>query len=156
MPDATVLGRGMWNLSVTQADIKKVHICSKRLISLMPRHGKYFEDIMPKGPYPPCVNMAGRALLAGYHRFVCLKQIKHYSTYSELYTVGVLFNTFRKYKHMAKQNVWQCVLGRWLKGWCCSDYQYKTKRVNNWLVQKRDAALKNKSKFRLVLLMGTR
>ena len=26
------------------------------------------EGILPKGPYPPCVSMAGRALLAGYHR----------------------------------------------------------------------------------------
>ena len=28
----------------------------------------YFEGILPKGPYLPCVSMAGRALLAGYHR----------------------------------------------------------------------------------------
>ena len=27
-----------------------------------------FEGILPKGPYLPCVSMAGRALLAGYHR----------------------------------------------------------------------------------------
>ena len=26
------------------------------------------EGILPKGPYLPCVSMAGRALLAGYHR----------------------------------------------------------------------------------------
>ena len=26
----------------------------------------YIEDILPKGPYLPCVSMAGRALLAGY------------------------------------------------------------------------------------------
>ena len=25
-----------------------------------------FEGILPKGPYLPCVSMAGRALLAGY------------------------------------------------------------------------------------------
>ena len=30
----------------------------------------YFEGILPKGPYPPCLRMADRALLAGYHRFV--------------------------------------------------------------------------------------
>ena len=30
----------------------------------------YFEGILPKGPYLPCVSMAGRALLAGYPRFV--------------------------------------------------------------------------------------
>ena len=28
----------------------------------------HIEGILPKGPYLPCVSMAGRALLAGYHR----------------------------------------------------------------------------------------
>ena len=31
---------------------------------------KYSEGILPKGPYLPCVSMAVRALLAGYHRYV--------------------------------------------------------------------------------------
>ena len=31
---------------------------------------RYFEGILPKGPYLPCVSMAGRVLLAGYPRFV--------------------------------------------------------------------------------------
>ena len=30
----------------------------------------YIEGILPKGPYLPCVSMAGRALLAGYPRHV--------------------------------------------------------------------------------------
>ena len=30
---------------------------------------KYVEGILSKGPYLPCVSMAGRALLAGYHRY---------------------------------------------------------------------------------------
>ena len=30
----------------------------------------YIEGILPKGPYLPCESMAGRALLAGYHRYV--------------------------------------------------------------------------------------
>ena len=29
----------------------------------------YFDGILPKGPYPPCLRMADRALLAGYPRF---------------------------------------------------------------------------------------
>ena len=32
----------------------------------------HFEDILPKGPYLPCVSMAGRALLAGYPWFVIM------------------------------------------------------------------------------------
>ena len=30
----------------------------------------HFEGILPKGPYQPCVSMAGRALLARYLRFI--------------------------------------------------------------------------------------
>ena len=32
--------------------------------------GVYIEGILPKGPYRPCVSMAGRALLAGYRRHI--------------------------------------------------------------------------------------
>ena len=32
----------------------------------------YIEGNLPKGPHLPCVSMADRALLAGYHRYVCL------------------------------------------------------------------------------------
>ena len=30
----------------------------------------YIDGILPKGPYPPCLRMAGRALLAGYPRYL--------------------------------------------------------------------------------------
>ena len=29
-----------------------------------------FDGILPKGPYPPCLRMADKALLAGYHRII--------------------------------------------------------------------------------------
>ena len=32
--------------------------------------GLYIDGILPKGPYPPCLRMADRALLAGYTRYV--------------------------------------------------------------------------------------
>ena len=32
----------------------------------------HVECILPKGPYLPCVSMAGRALLTGYHRCVSI------------------------------------------------------------------------------------
>ena len=35
----------------------------------------YIEGILPKGPYLPCVSMAGRALLAGYPRYVNLAKL---------------------------------------------------------------------------------
>ena len=31
----------------------------------------HIEGILPKGPYRPCVSMADRALLVGYHRYMC-------------------------------------------------------------------------------------
>ena len=33
-------------------------------------NNKHIEGILPKGPYLPCVSMAGRALLAGYPRYI--------------------------------------------------------------------------------------
>ena len=42
-----------------------------------------FEGILPKGPYLPCVSMAGRALLAGYHRILLgERQGRVYPAYS--------------------------------------------------------------------------
>ena len=35
----------------------------------------HIEGILPKGPYLPCVSMAGRALLAGYPRYVYSSRI---------------------------------------------------------------------------------
>ena len=32
----------------------------------------HIEGILPKGPYPPCLSMADRALLAGYPRYITL------------------------------------------------------------------------------------
>ena len=67
-----------------------VHIVSKviwyRLAAQLSRHmpnslvfSIYFEGhingILPKGPHPPCLRMADRALLAGYHRYICHIQI---------------------------------------------------------------------------------
>ena len=40
--------------------------CHIHYLSCAPHH---IEGILPKGPYLPCVSMAGRALLAGYHEY---------------------------------------------------------------------------------------
>ena len=37
-------------------------------LRLLPGNHTHIEGILPKGPYLPCVSMAGRALLAGYPR----------------------------------------------------------------------------------------
>ena len=41
-----------------------------KVISWRETGQRYIEGILPKGPYLPCVSMASRALLAGYHRYV--------------------------------------------------------------------------------------
>ena len=50
-----------------------------------------FEGILPKGPYLPCVSMAGRALLAGYPRIVpnckLVNKIKYATTHTA--SIGV-------------------------------------------------------------------
>ena len=35
----------------------------------IPHYWPFIEGILPKGPYPPCLRMADRALLAGYPRY---------------------------------------------------------------------------------------
>ena len=42
-----------------------------------------FDGILPKGPYLPCVSMAGRALLAGYHRVITAVTQAEYKLESE-------------------------------------------------------------------------
>ena len=39
-----------------------------------PARQQHVDGILPKGPYPPCLRMADRALLAGYPRIVKLKR----------------------------------------------------------------------------------
>ena len=50
-------------------------------------HKTHFEGILPKGPYLPCVSMAGRALLAGYPRFIW-RRISIYFSVQELLCWG--------------------------------------------------------------------
>ena len=42
--------------------------CSSPLSTVIGRNHTYIEGILPRGPYLPCVSVAGRALSAGYHR----------------------------------------------------------------------------------------
>ena len=64
-----------WQLSVLDRDDMHVRQGNWFHTVLSPwhwprwRHIRHIEGILPKGPYLPCVSMAGRALLAGYHRY---------------------------------------------------------------------------------------
>ena len=59
---------------ILKADIEgilpKIHRAWSIMASLILKAD--IEGILPKGPYLPCVSMAGRALLAGYHRHVTI------------------------------------------------------------------------------------
>ena len=50
-------------------DVNTENPCSHSVLSSSAPENK-FEGILQKGPYPPCLRMAGRALLAGYPRSV--------------------------------------------------------------------------------------
>ena len=55
----TTPGCSKWNFYMFEAWIFSWNIMN----------GIYIEGILPKGPYPPCLRMADRALLAGYPRY---------------------------------------------------------------------------------------
>ena len=62
----------------------------------------YFDGILPKGPYPPCLRMSERALLAEYPRFTCLKVVQHpIFHYYNLYVMIVIDNLLA-----SLNNVW--------------------------------------------------
>ena len=62
----TVHGFGNSGVSVCQSQTATWFL-SKQQIYIMTLK---FKGILPKGPYLPCVSMAGRALLAGYHQIM--------------------------------------------------------------------------------------
>ena len=76
----------------------------------------YYEGILPKGSYLPCVSMAGRALLAGYHRIsmspqrrtiLCLLSVSNRCTYirqSLSEYNGLLFWVLQSKQHRWKQS----------------------------------------------------
>ena len=57
---------------------KNMHNTCVLIRSISGQFYLYIEGILPKGPYLPCISMAGRALLAGYHRcnMTCYHDIK--------------------------------------------------------------------------------
>ena len=76
----------------------------------------YIEGILPKGPYLPCICMAGRALLAGYHRHVfhstgpSLVQLLFLKQYQLIWQqTSLKFD--RKYnKCHSWKTIWKCCL----------------------------------------------
>ena len=60
----------------------------------------YYESILPKGPYLPCVSMLGRALLAGYHRL--LDPVLIPSIFSKMLTTQG-WDTFARFMYFSVQ-----------------------------------------------------
>ena len=73
-----ILSWNQWNvfgINTTQRDVLQSRIDKKKSALFLPIGWHFwvpghFECILPKGPYPPCLRMADRALLAGYPRFL--------------------------------------------------------------------------------------
>ena len=64
----------------------------------------YIEGILPKGPYLPCVSMAGRTLLAGYPRYIL----------SIIYICNIGSTTDIKSNNLRNGIFFICILCRWL------------------------------------------
>ena len=63
----------------------------------------YIEGILPKGPYLPCVSMAGRALLAGYHWYA--RSIGEATSFPSK-VCSLLINFMIYHKKGQKEQVW--------------------------------------------------
>ena len=63
----------------------------------------YIERILPKGPYPPFLRIADRALLAGYPRYDNYTQIKTIRTPKEIFIQQDEIMTFRLYFYVQSQ-----------------------------------------------------
>ena len=63
------------------------------------------EGILPKGPYLPCVSMAGRALLAGYHRNMGIISFKVTQAFSNTSSLVIWY--FRKWPMRSGQTLQQ-------------------------------------------------
>ena len=62
-----------------------IHACPNLITDASGISVHYIEGILPKGPYLPCLSMAGRALLAGYHRYILFSNIVNYQFYNITY-----------------------------------------------------------------------
>ena len=49
----------------------------------------YIKGILPKGPYLPCISMAGRALLAGYHRCMECRKCCHCAYIWQVWAISI-------------------------------------------------------------------
>ena len=92
-------------------------ICYMKMITIDTKTRTHFDGILPKGPYPPCLRMADRALLAGYHR---LKNIVWH--YPESDGVVIRIRHFElKYHDFTQENAFESAK---LRPFCFSLYIY--------------------------------
>ena len=57
-------------IEVSQRAYISLFVRSMMLLVFLPNvYQPDIDGILPKGPYPPCLRMADRALSAGYHRY---------------------------------------------------------------------------------------
>ena len=68
----------------------------------------YFEGILPKGPYPPCLRMADRTLLAGYPRFILI--ITYYP--ESCFKLQTMTSSLQCFKSLLMLNAWEVTWNR--------------------------------------------
>ena len=77
----------------------------------------YIEPILPKGPYLPCVSIAGRALLAGYPRYLIINKHVLVVCDVKLYSFSNYFN--------------DCAFTAF--GWLCKVFSFAAKSMSKIL-----------------------
>ena len=78
----------VWNSNTISHNISDVTLGSYNYTNPHPD----IDGILPKGPYPPCLRMADRALLAGYHRYQCVKHSHSSCLYQHLVRLSSAIN----------------------------------------------------------------
>ena len=68
----------------------KTHSSSVKVWAIT-NDGEHVDGILPNGPYPPCLHMADRALLAGYYRWIPMDVMA--SNYSKYIVFSISYYT---------------------------------------------------------------
>ena len=98
--------------------IALLHITARLYTSSSTR---YIQGILPKGPYPPCLRMADRALLAGYPRYIKSHSSKANNA-NILLKWFLLYVTFIEHSPCGGEIFWEIFSGFEDKTWSTNQY----------------------------------
>ena len=137
----------LWSLMCCQTPISQCgrifhiwsRLCSECMSDICNWHSN-IEGILPKGPYLPCVSMAGRALSAGYPRYdvyhdAIMKTFSHYWHFVASQKTGYVelqcFQCCQVSKLLQKLRSCRWFWAYWRKyRWLCARLQYLNHRYD--------------------------